>query len=301
MGFFGEIIDHDGIEIPIPEGYHLRIIQACVNPTPSFIKQSKTGSSPLALTVTTGDDETKYTICVVNPATGHYQAQVGHTFGPEDGPVVFQVTGGELHVTGEWLWEDGEEEEEDDEEGEEEVSEEASANEEPPSLVPLDDESSGKEKSGNGKKRSKDDLGDSQPADKKAKVENPKSSKSKGNSDGMSEGNANDVPKQLKKWKIHPESDEGVVVSDVKSVVKTGGVVVTDYIMGKGHEPKPGATVKVLYEGYFPDGTLFDAKQKKKQAFVFRKGTGQVIKGMDVGLEGMRVGGAREVFIPYAM
>ncbi|RYH19095.1 hypothetical protein EON65_26530 [archaeon] len=317
MGFFGEIIDEDGVEMPIPEGYHLRLLQACFNPVTLNETKTKTdgrqakGSSPITLTVTTGEDERQLILCVINPATGHYQAQVGHTFGPEDGPVIFQVTGGELHVTGEWLWEEEGcehmEDEDEEGEGEDEESEGESVDEEPPALVPVDDnkkaDKKATEKNNSNKKRSNSDVDTTpQPSESKSKKVKAENESSKKIADSVSDSTIESAaPKALKKWKVHLESDEGVVVPDVKSVRKTGGVVVTDYIMGKGQEPKPGASVKVLYEGYFPDGTLFDAKQKKKQPFVFRKGTGQVIKGMDVGLEGMRIGGAREVFIPYAM
>ena len=48
----------------------------------------------------------------------------------------------------------------------------------------------------------------------------------------------------------------------------------------------------------FPDGQIFDQHLKTLRPFVFRKGICQVIRGMDLGLQGMRVGGSREIVIP---
>jgi FK506-binding nuclear protein len=103
---------------------------------------------------------------------------------------------------------------------------------------------------------------------------------------------------QRKKWKVKPQNDEGISVPEPKPLKRTSGIVVTDFIIGKGAEPKPGAKVKITYEGSFPDGTIFDERSKRSKPFAFRKGTAQVIRGLDLGLEGMRIGGAREIIIP---
>jgi FKBP-type peptidyl-prolyl cis-trans isomerase len=104
----------------------------------------------------------------------------------------------------------------------------------------------------------------------------------------------------IKKWSIKPQSsDEGVLIPEPTTKInKTTGLCITDYILGKGESPKEGAKIKVVYEGYFPDGTLFDSRLKHSNALVFRRGIGQVIKGIDVGVDGMRVGGAREIVVP---
>ena len=66
-------------------------------------------------------------------------------------------------------------------------------------------------------------------------------------------------------------------------------------------EPKLGAVVKLTYEGMFSDGTLFDSSLKRSKPFSFRKGTGSVIKGLDLGLEGLKVGGSRQIVIPPSL
>jgi FKBP-type peptidyl-prolyl cis-trans isomerase len=68
--------------------------------------------------------------------------------------------------------------------------------------------------------------------------------------------------------------------------------------IGKGDPTKPGRVVKITYEGMFPDGRVFDKNQSTKHPFSFRLGAGEVVRGMDTGVEGMRVGGCRELIIP---
>lgn len=71
--------------------------------------------------------------------------------------------------------------------------------------------------------------------------------------------------------------------------------------MGKGTEPKPGSKIKILYQGMTSDGRLFDSKLKRSSPFTFRKGVGEVIRGLDMGLEGLRIGGSREIIIPPSL
>ena len=74
---------------------------------------------------------------------------------------------------------------------------------------------------------------------------------------------------------------------------------VTDVVVGAGAEVKNGDTVNVLYTGSLDDGTVFDASSKHgNQPFSFVVGANQVIKGWDIGLVGMKVGGKRDLVIP---
>eukprot|EP01033_Poteriospumella_lacustris_P017438 gene17438-12470_t len=108
------------------------------------------------------------------------------------------------------------------------------------------------------------------------------------------------VPHKLPTWHIVSESDAGgVPVPNPKPVTKKDGLIVTEHVVGKGPLPKPGAYVAILYEGLFLEtGETFDHRLKRKSPFTFRRGLGHVIKGMDIGMEGMRVGGARELIVP---
>jgi len=108
-------------------------------------------------------------------------------------------------------------------------------------------------------------------------------------------------PQQInlrKFWKVKPQNDEGVLVSKVKPVFRLKGLKCTDYVIGNGEIPGPGSAVKITYTGLLPDGTVFDSRLKRLAPFVFRKGVNQVVKGLDLGIEGMKVGGSREISVP---
>ncbi|MHB8492371.1 MAG: FKBP-type peptidyl-prolyl cis-trans isomerase [Solirubrobacteraceae bacterium] len=72
-----------------------------------------------------------------------------------------------------------------------------------------------------------------------------------------------------------------------------------ELITGTGAVAKAGDHVTVNYVGVlFHGGKEFDASWKRKQPFSFTLGQGEVIKGWDEGVDGMRVGGRRELVIP---
>ena len=74
---------------------------------------------------------------------------------------------------------------------------------------------------------------------------------------------------------------------------------VTDEIVGTGAEAVAGDTVTVQYVGSLTNGTVFDASANHgTSGFTFNLGTGQVIKGWDMGVAGMKEGGKRKLVIP---
>jgi FKBP-type peptidyl-prolyl cis-trans isomerase FkpA len=76
----------------------------------------------------------------------------------------------------------------------------------------------------------------------------------------------------------------------------------SDTVVGTGVEAVPGKTVAVNYTGYFFDGTKFDSNlDHGGQPFTFTLGAGQVIKGWDEGVAGMKVGGKRHLVIPPSL
>jgi FKBP-type peptidyl-prolyl cis-trans isomerase len=75
-------------------------------------------------------------------------------------------------------------------------------------------------------------------------------------------------------------------------------LVKQDIVVGTGAEAVSGKTVTVNYTGTLENGTKFDSSYDHGQPFSFGLGAGQVIKGWDEGLVGMKVGGKRKLVIP---
>jgi peptidylprolyl isomerase len=76
------------------------------------------------------------------------------------------------------------------------------------------------------------------------------------------------------------------------------GILVKDICLGDGPLIQPGRKVSIQYTGTFQDGTVFDASTSSNRPLQFRHGTGQVVRGLDEGMVGMRVGGERVLVIP---
>jgi FKBP-type peptidyl-prolyl cis-trans isomerase len=76
---------------------------------------------------------------------------------------------------------------------------------------------------------------------------------------------------------------------------------ITDEVVGTGDEAVAGKTVGVNYRGTLTNGNEFDSSYKRNQPFEFKLGVGQVIKGWDEGVAGMKVGGKRKLVIPPSM
>ena len=77
------------------------------------------------------------------------------------------------------------------------------------------------------------------------------------------------------------------------------GLVIEDIKIGDGQEVEKFNIVTVNYTGLLEDGTKFDSSLNPgRTPFRFTVGAGQVIKGWDEGLMGMKVGGKRKLTIP---
>ncbi len=83
-----------------------------------------------------------------------------------------------------------------------------------------------------------------------------------------------------------------------KVVTTPSGLQYQDEKVGTGAEAKAGNKVTVHYTGTLKDGKKFDSSLDRGQPFSFRLGAGQVIKGWDEGVAGMKVGGKRKLIIP---
>jgi FKBP-type peptidyl-prolyl cis-trans isomerase len=90
---------------------------------------------------------------------------------------------------------------------------------------------------------------------------------------------------------------------NVKELVKT------DLRVGRGDVATAGKRVSVHYTGWLYDesslpnhyGQKFDSSLTRGKPYEFVLGVGQVIKGWDMGLEGMKVGGQRTLIVPAAL
>jgi len=92
------------------------------------------------------------------------------------------------------------------------------------------------------------------------------------------------------------------MTSSVSALIKT------DVIAGQGSEATAGRNVSVHYTGWLYDetapdhkGTKFDSSRDRGTPFEFILGAGQVIRGWDEGVQGMKIGGSRTLTIPPEM
>jgi FKBP-type peptidyl-prolyl cis-trans isomerase len=75
-------------------------------------------------------------------------------------------------------------------------------------------------------------------------------------------------------------------------------LVIEDLRPGTGAEATAGQTVSVHYVGTLTNGNKFDSSRDRGKPFEFKLGAGQVIKGWDQGVAGMKIGGLRKLTIP---
>ncbi|HEX6319589.1 MAG TPA: FKBP-type peptidyl-prolyl cis-trans isomerase [Burkholderiales bacterium] len=73
---------------------------------------------------------------------------------------------------------------------------------------------------------------------------------------------------------------------------------IEDLVVGNGDTAAKGNQVTVHYTGWLTNGSKFDSSKDRNEPFEFSLGRGQVIKGWDQGVEGMKVGGKRKLTIP---
>jgi FKBP-type peptidyl-prolyl cis-trans isomerase FkpA len=86
---------------------------------------------------------------------------------------------------------------------------------------------------------------------------------------------------------------------DLDDMTRTSsGLYLQDVRAGAGEVAKAGDTVRLLYAGYLPDGTLVEAILDEARTPPFVLGSGRIIPGWEEGIPGMRVGGMRKLVIP---
>jgi len=82
-------------------------------------------------------------------------------------------------------------------------------------------------------------------------------------------------------------------------ITMENGLIVEELVIGEGIEAQDYNKVVVHYTGTLEDGSVFDSSLKPDRgAFTFTLGVGSVIKGWDLGVNGMKIGGKRKLTIP---
>ncbi len=83
-----------------------------------------------------------------------------------------------------------------------------------------------------------------------------------------------------------------------KEVVTRSGLKYVDLKVGEGEEARLTQVVEVHYTGWLTDGTKFESSRDANEPLTFRIGAGDVLKGWDEGVVGMKVGGKRRLVLP---
>ena len=80
--------------------------------------------------------------------------------------------------------------------------------------------------------------------------------------------------------------------------ITDSGLKYEDIAEGDGDTATPGQMVTVHYTGWLTDGNKFDSSKDRNDPFRFKLGAGNVIRGWDEGVAGMKIGGTRKLTIP---
>jgi FKBP-type peptidyl-prolyl cis-trans isomerase FkpA len=84
----------------------------------------------------------------------------------------------------------------------------------------------------------------------------------------------------------------------MSTTTTASGLVIEEVNLGEGDEARAGQMVSVHYTGWLTNGTKFDSSVDRNESFDFPLGRGNVIRGWDEGVAGMKVGGKRKLTIP---
>ncbi|EIN11508.1 hypothetical protein PUNSTDRAFT_83132 [Punctularia strigosozonata HHB-11173 SS5] len=157
------------------------------------------------------------------------------------------------------------------------------------------------------KKRQRADEADTAAEGTLSKAQKKKLKKLKtANGEAVPTGDEKPAPKEEKKEETTKQEGEKKEKGDKKKGKKPnlgemkeldGGLKYQDAVVGTGKVAKPGSRVSMRYIGKLDNGKVFDSNTKGKP-FDFNLGAGEVIKGWDLGIAGMQVGGQRLLVIP---
>lgn len=130
-----------------------------------------------------------------------------------------------------------------------------------------------------------------EPPPKKSKHQN-------GIANGKAEKKQKDGKKEAASVKpAKPVKEQKPTVESATKIL-SGGLKVEEIRVGKGPEAKPGKKVQVYYEGRLQSNNKIFDSTKSGQGFQFQLGRGEVIRGWDLGVAGMKVGSKRRITCP---
>ena len=84
----------------------------------------------------------------------------------------------------------------------------------------------------------------------------------------------------------------------MSTITTESGLQYEEITVGEGDTAQAGQTVTVHYTGWLTDGRKFDSSKDRDMPFEFSLGAGEVIRGWDEGVQGMKVGGVRKLTLP---
>ncbi|CAN3475172.1 FK506-binding protein 4 [Diutina catenulata] len=261
------------------------------------------------------EDISEYVVCTLSP-NGQFQVPLDITISPEE-EVYFVATGSyPIHLHGNYVEHPADDSDEDDFDSEDEEDEldayyddDEGEYDEAKIQELLDNEAS-----------EDDDEEEEEPEQKPSKKraapqEDAKSKKAKKavqftkeleqgptGSTFADEKKDKKEKKEKKDKKVEKKEEKKEETSGKKYPTKTllGGVITEDRKVGKGPAAKTGHKVGIRYVGKLSNGKVFD-KNTSGKPFTFGLGKGECIKGFDLGVTGMAVGGERRVVIPAKM
>mmetsp|Transcript_7967 Transcript_7967/g.7899 ORF Transcript_7967/g.7899 Transcript_7967/m.7899 type:complete len:429 (-) Transcript_7967:38-1324(-) len=270
------------------------------------------------------EDVSEFVVCTLSPKV-QFQQTIDLTITPDE-EVYFVVTGSyPVHLTGNYVEHPADEDSEDeyDEDSDDEYNltpdEDEIIDGEEYDLDDLEDASDienkieelveEEEAQGSKKRNAEQSEAPTSKKSKKAKKEDKKSVQftkeleqgptgstlveEKADKKGKKEKSKKEEPK-----KEEPKKEEASKKFPTKTLL--GGVITEDRKTGKGQTAKSGNKVGIRYIGKLKNGKVFD-KNTSGKPFVFGLGKGECIKGFDLGVTGMAVGGERRVVIPPKM
>jgi len=258
------------------------------------------------------EDTEPVTLLTLSPSS-QFQQPIDLYIAPTEG-VTFRVVGSyPIHLSGNIVdhpitqeliaAEEGEEDDEDDEDDEDEDEEED--DEDIPDAIDveaLDDEDDDDEEEEEDDDESESDV----------EVDSLDEIDDDGNETRIQEVVSEQKPKKRaseestaqdkKKVKFSDALEKGPEASESKFHTKKldGGVVIEDRTPGDGPSAKRGSRVSMRYVGKLANGKVFD-KNTSGKPFTFSLGIGEVIRGWDIGIAGMKAGGERRIIIPAPM